>query len=148
MEVRQQGIDDLKGVPGENSQRGPAVVGLDGAAFPGDVFQRPDDGSTNGENPARLVSRPGDRLCGADRDAYVFGMEDVVSWVLGHDRAERARADLQRDLRPAYIARFQFLQELFGEVQPGGRRRSAGRLPRVNRLVALGVALEVLDVRR
>src|SRR5688572_12375004 len=101
MEVRQQGIDHPKVVPGENSQRGPAVVGLDGAAFPGDVFQRPDDGSTNGDNPARLVSRPGDRLGGGDRDAYVLGMKDVVSWILGHDGAERARADLQRDLRPA-----------------------------------------------
>ena len=56
-------------------------------------------------------------------------------------RLERAGADVQREVRERDAAPLQRVEQRRVEMQPGGRRGDRARLARIDRLVALRVAL-------
>ena len=64
------------------------------------------------------------------------------------DRAERAKADVQRDIADLHTHVRDLLQQLLREVQAGCRRGGAAKLAGIDRLVALLILQLCLDVRR
>ena len=82
------------------------------------------------------------------RHPVALGVHAMCQRVVLGDRAERVEADDELDLGLLDTGLRQPIEQFVGEVQSGGRRRSATRLTGVDRLVAIGVGQALGDVRR
>ena len=146
MEVREEGIDDPEGVTGTDEEVGFAV--RDGAGAAEGVLEGADDGGAGGDDAPALGTSAGDGVGGGGREAEALGGEDVRGGVLGADGTEGSGADLQREEGTLDTGRVQPREEVGGEVEAGGGGSGAARIAGVDGLVAVGVAVVVVDVGR
>lgn len=148
VEVRDEDVDDAEGIAGEDAQFGPAFVGLDAAAFGGDMFERADDGGPDGDDSPAGRTGGLDRGGRLGRDGDVFGVEVVLARVFDLDGPERAGAYFEGHARAFDAGFIERTEEFGGEVEAGGRGSGAPRKAAIDGLVAFGVAVVVSDVGR
>ena len=82
------------------------------------------------------------------RDDAKLRVHRVILDLVLLDRAERAKADVQRDIADLHTHVRDPLQQLLREVQAGCRRGGAAKLAGIDRLVALLILQFLLDVGR
>ena len=107
-------------------------------------FERPGRGGADGNDPAGVAHRIHRRR----RNAVPLRMDDMVERVGGADGLERIETDHEFERHDRHAHPLDSGEEFRGEVQTRGRRRGRSRVTREHRLVSLGVAQTVRDVRR
>ena len=121
-------------------------VGFSGAkhrsrpgGFLGGIFERSDDGRSDGENRAALLLAAGDCFDRRFGDFVTLGVNLVIFDTLGSNGLERSQANVERDFGNLDTTRPHAGKYFVGEVQSGGWRGNGAALFGENGLIAFAV---------
>ena len=139
MEVGDQPVDPAKAIAGCDEDRGVAFERTDHAVFAGGTFDQPQAGRADRDDAPAAGPHRVQPVGGRGVDPAPFGVHFVIVRILGLDRQERPRADVQRQRRMFDPCPVQLRHQRGRKVQR--RRRGCDRalLGGEHRLVILGI---------
>lgn len=137
MEICQERIDHLELVGRVDENISAALAGMERSAASTEVLQSAGDSRADCDDSFGLI----DFCSGLGAEAEVFLVHTVLPWVLHRDGPEGADADMEGEKGMRVAG-----QNLWGEVQAGGRRGNRSIFPGKDGLVTLPVGFFLLTI--